>query len=225
MNRRSISLSVAFLLIVCGSHFTAAQNKTETTDSRGATPNEEVRAHMLHELGGPFFVSRGKVQDDLRLSDAQKQKLHETLTGYVQETIEVEKLPAAERKAAINSLRHKSNAQLEVFLKEILTPEQFKRFGELELQYEMPMIMLRSDITKELSITDEQRQQFMGLIQDMQHVVAPLIEKSRSGGNPKEILAQVTKLRLDCQAHIEALLSNAQKTQWKEMTGTPLVIW
>ena len=89
----------------------------------------------------------------------------------------------------------------------------------------MPMIMLRPDIVKELNITDEQRQQFITLIQEMQRVVAPLIQESRSGGNPQEILAKVTKLRLDCQGKIEALLSDAQKTQWKEMTGTPLVIW
>ena len=121
--------------------------------------------------------------------------------------------------------RQKSYQQLEAFLKEILTPEQLKRFAELKLQYDMPMIMLRPDVVEVLNVTDEQRQQFMTLIQEMQRVVGPLIQASRSGGNPQEILAKVTKLRLDCQGKIEALLSDAQKTQWKEMTGTPLVIW
>jgi Spy/CpxP family protein refolding chaperone len=125
----------------------------------------------------------------------------------------------------MQSLRQKSYKQLEVFLKGILTPEQLKRFAELKLQYDMPMTMLRPDIVKELNITDAQRQQFITLIQEMQKAVVPLIQASRSGGNPQEILAKVTKLRLDCQGKIEALLSDAQKTQWKQTTGTPLVIW
>jgi hypothetical protein len=188
-------------------------------------PDEEARAHVLHERAGPFFVSREKVQGDLKLSDDQKHKLWETMTGYVQETMKVQKLSGAERKEAMQSLRQKSYKQLEVFLKKILTPEQLKRFAELKLQYDMPMIMLRPDIVKELNTTDEQRQQFIRLIQEMQKVVVPLIQGSRSGGNPQGILAKVTKLRLDCQGKIEALLSDAQKMHWKEMTGTPLVIW
>jgi tetratricopeptide (TPR) repeat protein len=204
---------------------TAATKSDTATPRTPGTPDEEARAHFLHDLAGPFFVSRDKVQADLKLSDDQKHKLRETMTGYVQETMKVQQLSGAERKQAMNSLRQKSYKQLELFLKEILTPEQLKRFAELKLQYDMPMIMLQPDIVKELNITDEQRQQFMTLIQEMQKVVAPLIQASRSGGNPHEILAKVTKLRLDCQGKIEALLSDAQKTQWKEMTGTPLVIW
>ena len=200
---------------------------TQSDTAAPGPPGLQTRrpAHLLHELAGPFFVSRDKVQEDLKLSDDQKHKLRETMTGYVQETMKVQKLSGAERKEAMQSLRQKSYKQLEVFLKEILTPEQLKRFAELKLQYDMPMIMLQPDIVKELNITDEQRQQFITLIQEMQKVVAPLIQESRSGGNPQEILAKVTKLRLDCQGKIEALLSDAQKTQWKEMTGTPLVIW
>jgi Spy/CpxP family protein refolding chaperone len=202
----------------------ATRSDTATPRTHG-TADEEARAHFLHDLGGPFFVSRDKVQADLKLSDEQKHKLRETMTGYVQETMEVQKLSGAERKQAMQSLRQKSYKELDESLKEILTPEQLKRFAELKLQYDMPMIMLQPDIVKELNITDEQRQQFMTLIQEMQKVVVPLIQGARSGGNPQEILAKVTKLRLDCQGKIEALLSDAQKTQWKEMTGTPLVIW
>ena len=204
----------------------SAATKSDTATPRTpGTADEEARAHFLHDLGGPFFVSRDKVQEDLKLSDEQKHKLRETMTGYVQETMKVQKLSGAERKQAMQSLRQESYKQLEVFLKEILTPEQLKRFAELKLQYDMPMIMLRPDVVKELNITDGQRQQFITLVQEMQKVVVPLIQESRSGGNPQEILAKVTKLRLDCQGKIEALLSDAQKTQWKEMTGTPLVIW
>ena len=75
----------------------------------------------------------------------------------------------------------------------------------------MPHIMLQPEVGKELNITDEQRQQFMGLIQGMQKEVLPLMKEAKTGGNPQEILAKVTKLRLECQGKIEALLNDAQK--------------
>ena len=81
--------------------------------------------------------------------------------------------------------------------------------------------MVQPEIVKELKITDEQRKEFMGLIQDMTKEIEPLVKKARSGGNPQEILPKVITLRLDCQGRIEALLSDAQKKQWKEMIGEP----
>ena len=114
---------------------------------------------------------------------------------------------------------------MESFLKQTLTADQLKRFQQLKLQYDEPSIMLQPEVGKELAITDEQRQQFMGLIQGMQKQVMPLVKGAKTGGNPQEILPKVTKLRLDCQARIEALLSDPQQKQWKEMTGPPLVIW
>jgi len=191
--------------------------------------DEEGRKHLLHELGGPFFVSRDKVQVELNLSDDQKQKLRETMTGYVQETKKVfEKLKdmkAGEREKELQSHRQKSYEKLEPFLKETLKADQLKRFQQLKRQYDTPAIMLQPEIVKELTITDEQRKQFMGLVKDMQKEIGPLMKEAQSGGNPQEIRPKVIKLRLDCQGKIEALLSDAQKKQWQEMIGKPFVIW
>ena len=62
-------------------------------------------------------------------------------------------------------------------------------------------------------------------IQEMTKEVQPLMKEAKTGGNPQEILAKVTRLRLDCQTKIEALLNNEQKKQWQGMIGQPLVIW
>jgi Spy/CpxP family protein refolding chaperone len=148
--------------------------------------DDETRKHLLHELGGPFFVSRDPVQEDLKLSDEQKQKLREKLSPYVQETKTVQNLKAGERKQAMGSLRQKSSEELETFLKETLTAKQFKRFQQLKLQYEMPPVMLQPEVGKELNITDEQRKQFMGLIQEMQKEMVPLMKEAKSGRDPAE---------------------------------------
>lgn len=191
----------------------------------GRAQDEEGRKNLLHKLGGPFFVSRDPVQQDLKLSDDQKQKLRDKLSADVEETRTVENLPPGEREAAMQSLRQKSYEKLETFLKQTLTPDQLKRFQQLKLQYNMPTTMLQPEIVKELNITDGQREKFTGAIQDMKKEIEPLMKEAKSGGNQQGILAKVTKLRLDCQGKIEALLSDTQEKQWKEMIGQPLGIW
>jgi hypothetical protein len=194
-------------------------------EEKTRAPGEEGRAHLLHALGGPFFVSRDKVQEDLQLSDDQKHKLREKLSDDVLETKRVQSLTGSEREQAMRALRQKSYEKLELFLKEIFTPEQLKRFEQLKLQYNVPSILVRPEIVNELKITDEQRQQFIGAIQEMQQEIAPLMKAAKSGGNPREILPKVIQLRRECESKIEALMTNAQKQQWKAKTGTQLDIW
>jgi len=180
---------------------------------------------LLHALGGPFIVYRRNIQAELKLSDDQKHKLRAKLSDDVQETKKVQSLKAGEREQAMRSLRQKSYEKLAVFLNEILTPQQLKRFEQLKLQYDVPSILLQPEIVNKLKITDEQRQRFMGVIQEMQKAVAPLMKEARSAGNPQEILPKVIALRRDCERKIEALMTAAQKQQWQKMTGKPLDIW
>src|SRR5262249_48226376 len=64
----------------------------ETGDAQGAPPEfpDEVRKQLVEALGGgPFLVLRDKVQEELRLSDDQKQKLLEKFPDHAQETMKV----------------------------------------------------------------------------------------------------------------------------------------
>lgn len=188
------------------------------------------RKHLLHELGGPFIVYRNNVQVELKLTDEQKQRLQERLPATIQETTKVfemrENLQAEERKKAMQSLRQKSGEKLWVFLKQALNAEQFKRFQQLELQHEGPAVLVgRPEIAKELQITDEERYQVIAVIQELQNKIAPLIREAKSSGNPQEILPKVIKIREAYDGKIEAILSDAQKKQWKEMRGNPFDIF
>lgn len=182
--------------------------------------NEEARKH-LHHAGGPFIVYRDKVWEDLQLSDDQKQKLLEKLPDYNKAFENLKDLEAEDRKKEVQ----KSGELFEAFLKETLKADQLKRFQQLKLQYDLPTTLLQPEIVKELKITDEQRQQFIGLVQEMQKKIEPLITESQSSGNPEEIRPKVIGLRMDCTGKIEAILSDAQRKQWKEMLGKPLIIW
>jgi hypothetical protein len=200
----------------------------ETGDARGASQEspDEARKHLVEALGGgPFLVFRDKVQEELKLSDDQKQKLMAKVPDRFLETKKVfekiKDLKPEEREKEMQSYREKAREKLSVVLKEALKAEQLKRLQQLELQQQGSFALGRPEIRKELRITDEQVKQFMGVVQEMQKKIEPLMKEAQSGGNPEEIRPKVLNIRKDHEAMIEALLSDAQKKQWKEKRGKP----
>lgn len=210
MKTRSIIISVCVLLAVAGII---------------RSQDEEARRHLLHELGGPYFVSREKVQVELKLTDEQKGLLQEKLTTDLQQAGELLQIRKGLKGGERERLMQPSYEKLRAFLQTTLTPEQRRRFQQLELQYDIPGIMLRPETIARLHITNEQRQKSMSTIMDMQKEIMPLMQAAKSGGSQQEILRKVTQLRLDCLERILAMLNEEQRSQWKEMTGSPFVIW
>jgi hypothetical protein len=188
-------------------------------------PNE-ARKQLATALGGPFLVFRDKVMEELKLSEDQRQKLLEKLPDHIEQTMKVfekiKDLKPAERDKEMQSHRQKSHEKLAKVLKETLKDEQLKRLRQLELQQAGAFVLGRPDIGKELKITDEQRKQFMAVAQELQKKIAPLIKEAQSGGNPEEIRPKIMKARKEHEGKIEAILTEAQKKQWKKMLGKPL---
>jgi hypothetical protein len=219
MKRRFISAFVFLLLAAATIALLAAAGVARAQD-------EATRKHILHTLGGPFIISRDKVQEELKLSGDQKQKLRETMTGSIQETMKVvqklEGLTDGEREKEMQSHRRGSGEKFAAFLRETLTADQLQRFRQLQLQHDGPGALGRPEVRQELNITDGQLRQFMGVIQEMQKKIEPLMKEARSGGNPQEIRPNVIKIRKDHEAMLEAILSAAQRKQWKDMLGKPV---
>ena len=167
--------------------------------------DEKARKHQS-ESGEPSIITRDYIQDEVKLSEEQKQKLSKTSPSFMK------------------ILDSHDNGNIWAFVKETMNAEQLKRFEQLELQHEGPPALFRPQIAQELKITDEQRQQFIGLVQEMTKEVHPLIQESKSAGTPEkmdEFRLKVIKLRLDCLGKMVARMSAAQKKQWEEMIGKP----
>jgi hypothetical protein len=198
-----------------------------SADSAGGVP-EEVRKHLARSLGGPFLVLRDMVQKDLKLTGGQKEKLGHYLQDWLPDALKfferVDGLKREGRERELGAYRPKAQGELAAALKETLTEGQRLRLRQLELQQEGPFALHHGDaaIREGLKITAEQRKQFMAVIQAMQKEIAPLLKAVDSGGDPKEVWPRLMKIRQDHAGRIEALLSDAQKKQWREMLGKPL---
>jgi hypothetical protein len=187
---------------------------------------DEARKHVVEALGGgPFLVFRDKAQEELKLSDRQKEIVLEEFPEYAQETKKVfdriAELKPREPEKELQSHRQKCHEKLTALLKDTLKAEQLKRLQQLELQQHGPHGLGRPDVVKELHITAEQQTQFMGVIQEMQKKIEPLMKEAQSGGNPQEIRPRVMAIRKDHERKMEAILSDAQKKQWRMMIGNP----
>jgi len=189
---------------------------------------EQARRQIVDALGPPFLVFRDKVLHELKLSQEQQQSLEERLLGTVQDAMQFfqnlgDKQPE-EREKELHFYRQKAQEKLAAFLKQTLKDEQRKRLRQLELQQQGPFALGQPELMEELKITAEQRQLFTGVVQEMEKKIQPLLKDAQSGGNPEEIRPKVMQIRKDYGGKIGALLTDAQRKQWKEMLGPPLTL-
>ena len=176
------------------------------------------------------MVFRDAVQEELKLTDEQKEKVEEHLRERLPDIMQffqsLDGVKGEEREKELKAFRQKAQEKLASVLKATLKEDQSKRLHQLELQQEGAFALFHGEpeIAKDLKITDEQRKQFMAVVQDLQKKIKPLIKEAQSGGNPEEIRPKVMKIRKEHEDQIEALLTDAQKKQWKEMLGKPLAL-
>lgn len=201
----------------------------DAPDEPGPGVPEEAVRQTLQMLGPSFVVFRGKVQKELNLSKSQTRKLRQrfpdTIQGAMRFFQKLQDREPEEREKEIASYRRKTQEKLALLLKATLKADQLERLRQLELQQEGPFALGRPDVARALKITDEQRKQFMAVVQEMHRKVEPLIKEVQSGkGRPEEIAPKIMKIRWEQERKVEAILSGEQKKQWKKMLGKVLVL-
>src|SRR5262249_54321446 len=171
-----------------------------------------------------FLVFRARVQKELGLSEAQKQKVEKRLIATVQDARRffqtVEGLKPEEREKKLGPYRQNVQQLLAAFLEGALEARQLERLRQLERQQEGLLALGQPEVAKELKLTDEQRKRFMAVVQALHQQFQALIQKAQ----PEEIAPKAMKVRKAHEGKIEALLSAAQKERWKEMLGKPFVL-
>jgi hypothetical protein len=177
------------------------------------------QAHKV--FGSAFVVFHGKVQDELKLSDDQKEQLkkhRDTLPDPMEFMQKLQGLKPEDRQKEMMS-HHEKLAKL---LQKTLKPDQAKRLQQIEFQLQgAPYAIGNPKIAEELKITDDQKKKYMTVMQGMQEKMQALAKEIENGGNPQEIHPKMQELHKDQQAKAEAILTDAQKKQWKEMLGKP----
>ena len=152
---------------------------------------EEALKKLRHDLGGSFLVSRDKVQEELKLTKEQKEKLEQHLRELLPDAMQffqkIQGLEPEERKKELKSIPPEGAGETGSGAEGNPQRRPAQRLRQLELQQEG---LRNGEIWKDLQVTDEQRKQFMAMMQQAQKETQPLMEELQKGGKPKESSAQ-----------------------------------
>jgi hypothetical protein len=180
---------------------------------------EEARKQMRHKIDSSFIVFRDKVQEELKLSEEQKEPLEMVLPDVMQFLQKLQDLKTEDQAKALKEYRQKARETLTAVLNETLDEGQLRRLHQLVRQREG---LRNGEVWNMLQVTDEQRNQFITLIQQAQKETQSLMEELKKTSKLNEIQPKVIEVRDNLESKLEALLTETQKKQWQEMLGKPM---
>src|SRR5207245_2781460 len=76
------------------------------------------------------------------------------------------------------------------------------------------------EVQAELKITDEQRTKIQTIVDDQRNAMRELFQGG-GGGDRQAMMQKMQELRKQTDDKIAAVLTDDQKSKWKEMTGAP----
>jgi len=177
-------------------------------------------------------IARSKpLQEELKVDADQLEKLTAALTKSREDSRELtQKLfsrdtTAEERTEITKKVKEISDKAVESVLK----PEQVKRMHQLENQQAGLGLFTRADVVKTLSITDEQKEKIASINKDLANDRRELFTPGAGGARPggggagrgldPEVLKKMEGLTKDALANVVKVLTDEQKTAYKDMTG------
>jgi hypothetical protein len=195
---RMIGSTVALTLIVCWA--ASAQAADKLVPEEGAT---EV-----------MLLLQPAVCEDLKLSEDERDKIHKFASAQWKKAQELSKLDEKARDREFAEM----TKQNERFIAETLTDQQQKRLDEILLQVAGLLWVTRPEIAQKLDLSAEQKQRAAQFQKEARQEMEELIH-STSDAEKEEELAE---LRQTSRQRLQTLLTDKQKSKWKEMSGEPL---
>ena len=175
-------------------------------------------------LGLHALVANKSVQEELKLDDAQKQKVEE-LNKTTQETLQekTKDLQGDDRRAKLPAIMKEVNEATAKALVGTLKAGQIKRLKQIHLQVQSVRAFGNEDTQKALKLTEEQAKEVKAALEEAQTQIREetkdLTRQDRE--KRREITQRINK---EVMGKITAKLSAEQKKAWKEMTGEPFEI-
>ena len=105
-------------------------------------------------------------------------------------------------------------------VEKILKPEQFTRLKQIGRQQGGPSAYLSPDNAKDLGLTDDQKKKLKDITDELQKDTMALFQ----GGFSAETREKMQMLNKEATEKAAGVLTDEQKTKWKELTGEPFSV-
>jgi len=176
------------------------------------------------------FLDSGPVQEDLKLTPEQKDKLKAINDEFrAERRKQLEALSGAaspeDRRAKIAELRAKAKQNREEYKKKIdavLLPEQRSRLSQITLQLRGPLAALADEqVAKALNLTEEQKKQIEAIEEATGEKVRSTLQGLRERRSPAqgELESKASELRDQAVQQALGVLTPEQKDSLEKMKG------
>ena len=172
------------------------------------------------------LLSNEGVQKELKLDTSQTEKVtalatqtREKMTAERQKLADLSQEERAEKSRQIGKSIHDD---VKKSLGDILKPDQLKRYEQISLQTRGYQALADPEIQSKLKLSDDQKSKLKDLAtaaQEKMTELRPGFQSDREG-----TMAKMAELRKDTMTKSAALLSESQKSTWKELTGEPFEV-
>lgn len=160
-----------------------------------------------------MLAGQKSVQEDLRMTAEQGQKVHDFAAKQWKKLKDMKNLGKDEQDRGFKAMA-KDNYD---FLKNTLSASQCKRLNEIAMQQAGLLWVMRSDVATALNLTNDQKDKIRELHREA-HKEA--VDALRSDNGTVED-QKFRDMRQANHKRLMSVLSEPQKTKWKEMCGTP----
>ncbi len=180
--------------------------------------------------GDPLMLLTNKsVQEELKVEGTQAEKLNTFTRGLMEKRREqfqkLQDVPQDEVRAKMREMGQAMNADVRKGLADVLKPEQVKRFDQIQLQQmgvlgapDLPRVQ------EALNLTDDQKSKLRSVQEEQREAMGELFRGGGGGGDRTAAREKMTSLRKKGTDKAMAVLTDSQKSSWKELTGEPFEI-
>lgn len=161
-----------------------------------------------------ILLRQDAVRQDLQLTAEEAKKIDEFCDTQWTKAQEISELNESERDKTFAEMTKEN----ERFISETLTKEQRKRLDEIMLQVAGLLWVTRPEVASRLELTAEQKKK----AETMQQIARDETEQLLHATKDEQKDAKLRELRQTSRERLMSLLTDSQKTKWRQMTGQPL---
>jgi Spy/CpxP family protein refolding chaperone len=187
-------------------------------------------------MGSPILLTNPGVQREIRLTPEQRERFREIVKDVGEKyQPDLEKTEGDKKKMLLVGYRFakETSDRVNKAIPDVLQPEQAKRLKQIEIQVNGIISLNKSDIQKQLDLTDKQHEEIKEIGDKFKREVVKIVNDTSDSlpqGRPllaaRRVLEAYRAVRVKSEVATEKALgrlTDRQMKTWREMTGGPFV--
>jgi len=173
--------------------------------------------------GGYQLLGNKSVQKELKLEDAQAEKLTKTLADINAKAFEkLQDIPQDERREKGAEVFRAANEEAKATAKSELKADQLTRLEQIIRQQQGLQAFAAPETAEKLQLTADQKSK----VRELNQEIGEKAQELRSGSQEDRIegMRKLQTLRKEALEKAVSSLSDDQKKTWKELTGEPFEV-